>query len=112
MASRFATNPRHSTMRSSTPMSGSYRDEGRAVVPDAREGLADDGPLATVLGERGGAARAEAIVLAGAPGGGGPPGRFDLPEPLETVQQGVQHPVAPLELPVRERVDALQDGVA
>ena len=83
-----------------------------ATGPDLVEDTADDRPLPAMVGERGRALRAQAIVLARAAAGQLPPFRVDVAETLEPVQEGVEHAVAPLELTARELGDALQDRVA
>src|SRR6185312_166056 len=52
------------------------------------------------------------VVLATAPLRRRPPLRRHVAEPAETVEQRVEHPVAPLELPGGECTDPLEDRVA
>ena len=123
-ASRRSIQSRHDAMSSSragalsvviaqsSPSASRGCRWSRLAGPDLVEHPADDRPLPAMVGERRRALRAEAIVLARPAAGRLPPFGVDVAEPLEPVQQGVEHAVAPLEFAARELGDPLQDRVA
>ncbi len=84
----------------------------RRGLPDLPQRVCDDGPLLLPVGECLPARRRDRVVLAPAPGVGRTPRRRDVAEPLESVQQRVEHPVRPLHATARELTHALEDRVA
>src|SRR6478736_6533310 len=95
----------------SHPSEREARPAVAAVVPHLLQRMAHDGPLPALLGEGGLAAAAQPVVLAGPAAGGGAPRRLDVAETLEAMEERIQHPVAPLQLAVRQLADAPEDRV-
>ena len=81
-------------------------------LPHLAQRVCDDGPLLLPVGECFPAGWRDCVVLAPAPGVGGAPRRRYVAEPLEPVQQRVEHPVGPLHAPARQLTHALEDCVA
>src|SRR6185436_13830006 len=69
-------------------------------------------PLPALLDELRAASRRDAVVLAAAAALGDLPLRLDVAEALEPMQDGIKHPVRPLQVPPGEIADSLEDGVA
>src|SRR5262245_7489052 len=84
----------------------------REHPPDAPQRGVHRLPLPPFLGELIPPLRRDPVVLAAAAAPRNLPPRLDVAEPLEPVQNGVEHPVSPLQVPAGQLTDALEDGVA
>ena len=80
--------------------------------PDVVQRARDGRPLTLVLGERRPTLVGDRVVPAAAPLGWRAPFRRHVAEPVEAMEQWVEHPVAPLELAPGERAHPLEDRVA
>ena len=83
----------------------------RRAPPDVTQGTGDGRPLPLLLRERRPSVVGDHVVPATTSFVGCPPLRGDVPEPAQAVEQGVEHPVGPLELTRRELAHPLEDRV-
>ncbi len=86
-------------------------DGGAELGPDAPERGVHRLPLLAFVGELGLPLGRDPIVLPAAAGVRDFPARLDVAEPLEAVQDRVEHAVGPLHVPARELPYPLQDGI-
>src|SRR5215217_4755222 len=80
--------------------------------PDAPQRSIHRLPLPAFLGELSPAPGRDPVVLAAAAALRNFPPRLDVAEPLEPMQNGVEHPVRPLHAPSGQLPNSLEDGVA
>ena len=80
-------------------------------MPDASERRVHRLPLPSFQSELSPAAGGEPVVLATTTARGDFPPRRHVAESLESMQNGVKHPVGPLDAPSRQFPDTLEDGV-
>src|SRR5262245_4788768 len=84
----------------------------RERPPDPPQRVVDRLPLSLLLGELRAALRGDPVVLAPAAALRDLPARLDVAEALESMQDGVEHPVRPLHASAGDLADALEDRVA
>src|SRR5215213_583247 len=80
--------------------------------PDASQRCVHRLPLPAFLRELSPAPRRDTVVLATAAALRNFPPRLDVADPLEPMQNGVEHPVRPLHAPSGQLPNSLEDGVA
>src|SRR5688500_3831828 len=95
-------------------MSGLSECHGQSAgdAPQVAQRARDGRPLPLLLRERRAPVVGDRVVATLASLGGRPPFGGDVAEPLQTVEQRIEHPVGPLELAAGQLTDALEDGVA
>src|SRR5262245_54817885 len=87
-------------------------DHRPGVTPDLLEGAYDRVPLPALLRELRQPGTRDAVVLPPPLPGDRLPAGLHVPKPLEPVQQRVQQPLGPVQLPAGQLVDTPEDGVS